>query len=150
MARRIHLAAAALLLGAAMLVPGAAQAAENGITLKNPWVRLIILARPAAGYFTLDNATPQAKTLTGASSPACGHLMLHQSVHENGEEKMIGVKQVTVPAQGSVSFAPGGYHLMCMQPASSMKVGTSIPITLHFADGGTLSADFPVKGANSP
>ncbi len=26
------------------------------------------------------------------------------------------VKQVTVPAHGAVSFSPGGYHLMCMQP----------------------------------
>ena len=46
--------------------------------------------------------------------------MLHQSKEENGVEKMLPVKSVPVPAHGTLSFAPGGYHLMCMQPQASM------------------------------
>jgi copper(I)-binding protein len=76
--------------------------------------------------------------------------MLHQSVEKGGQDQMMMVAQVTVPAHGSVSFAPAGYHLMCMQPSPSMKVGGSVPVTLHFADAGTLTASFPVKGARGP
>jgi copper(I)-binding protein len=54
---------------------------------------------------------------------------------------------VAVPAHGSLSFAPGGYHLMCTQPQSSMQIGHSVPMTLQFAGGGSITAQFPVKGA---
>jgi copper(I)-binding protein len=56
------------------------------------------------------------------------------------------VKSLKVPAHGTLSFQPGGYHLMCMKPQSSMKIGASVPVTLKFADGKTLTASFPVKG----
>ncbi len=59
---------------------------------------------------------------------------------------MTPVKSVPVPAHQSISFAPGGYHLMCMAPTASLKPGSSVPVTLKFEDGGTLTADFPVRG----
>jgi hypothetical protein len=127
------------------VIAGAAAAA--GVTVEKPWMRFIIKSRPAAGYFTLRNNTGSAVDLTGASSSACGMVMLHQSQEENGVEKMQPVKSITVPAHGTVRFAPGGYHLMCMSPGSSMKVGADVPVTLKFADGNPITAQFPVKGA---
>ena len=56
------------------------------------------------------------------------------------------VHSVTVPAHGSVAFAPGGYHLMCMAPSDAMKPGASVPVTLKFATG-DVTIDFAVKGA---
>ncbi len=135
---------------AALAATGAsapAAAAETGVSLSDGYVRMIIPARPAAGYFTLTDDSDTVATLTGASSPGCGSVMLHQSKSENGTETMVAVKSVAVPAHGSVSFAPGGYHLMCMQPSATLKPGTTVPVTLTFADGGTLTADFPVRGA---
>ena len=110
-------------------------------------MRFIIRATPAAGYFTLKNDSGSAVELTGASSTACGMVMLHQTKEVNGVEQMIMVKSLEVPAHGTLSFAPGGYHLMCMKPQMSMKVGAKVPVVLKFADGKTLTAAFPVKGA---
>lgn len=124
-----------------------ASAAEQGMTLSNPWIRMIIPSRPAAGYFNLSNDSVGEHDIVGASSPACGTLMLHESIHQDGTDQMVMVKSVPVPAHGSVSFAPGGYHLMCMSPALDLKAGASVPVTLQFGDGGTLLADFPVRGA---
>jgi copper(I)-binding protein len=56
------------------------------------------------------------------------------------------VTSVKVPAHGAVSFAPGGYHLMCMQPQPSVQVGSSAVVTLKFDDGQSLTQAFPVKG----
>jgi hypothetical protein len=56
------------------------------------------------------------------------------------------VKSVSVPPHGTVSFAPGGYHLMCMQPQPSMQVGSSATVTLKFEGGQSLTQSFPVKG----
>jgi hypothetical protein len=126
---------------------GAAHAAPNAVTVSDPWMRTVMPSRPAAGYFTVANATATAHRLVGAESPACGMLMLHQSVHENGQERMVMVKSVVVPAHASVTFAPGGYHLMCMSPTPAVAPGHAVPVTLRFADGDKVTASFPVRGA---
>jgi periplasmic copper chaperone A len=125
-----------------------AWAGESGVTLSHPWMRTIIPSRPAAGYFILKNETATARALVGAESPACGMMMLHKSVSRNGVERMVMEKEIPLPAHGTLTFAPGGYHLMCMEPTKEIRPGNSVPVTLQFADGGTLAARFPVRGVN--
>jgi copper(I)-binding protein len=134
-------------LGLGVLGAGAAQAAEAGVTLQGGWLRSLVAGRPAGGYFTLTNASGTDRLLTGASSPDCASVMLHRSVQQSGQDRMEMVSQVKVPAHGAVHFAPGGYHLMCMQPAAAIHPGAQVPMTLSFADGGQLQATFAVKGA---
>jgi periplasmic copper chaperone A len=127
--------------------PIAARAATGGVSITDEWLRFIVPTRPAAGYFRLDNNTDAAIELVGAASPGCGELMLHQSRNVNGTETMSPVKNVQIPAHGSVKFTPGGYHLMCMSPTATLSLGKSVPVTLKFADGKSLTVDFPVRGA---
>lgn len=134
------------LIGALAAGP-AAEAAEPGLTVSDAWLRLVLPSRPAAGYLTLSNETDRAQALVGAESPACGSLMLHRSVQENGQDRMEMVMTVAVPAHGHISFAPGGYHLMCMMPAKEITPGGSVPVTLRFEDGGSVTATFEVRGA---
>ncbi|MEH6951844.1 copper chaperone PCu(A)C [Nitrobacter sp. NHB1] len=131
---------------AGLVIAGSTAAVAGGITIDKPWLRFIIKDRPASGYFTLRNDTDQNIELTGASSTGCGMMMLHQSKDVGGAEKMLPVKSVTVPAHGTLSFTPGSYHLMCMNPQSTVTVGSAVPVILKFADGQMISADFPVKG----
>ena len=131
----------------ALAAGAAARAGDIGLSLSDAWIRTVLPTRPAAGYFTLSNQADTAHTLVGASSPACGMLMLHQSVNENGQEKMLMVKSVAIPAGGTVRFSPGGYHLMCMSPSAEVRPGNSIPITLRFQDGSSLTAPFPIHNA---
>ena len=138
---------AKLAIAAALICAFAAPAlAADQVKIEQPWMRFIIKATPAAGYLTVRNDGDKAVTLTGASSPACGMLMLHQSKQEKGVEKMQHVAGLPVPPHGTASLAPGGYHLMCMQPQAEMKVGATVPVTLKFKDGQTVTAQFPVKG----
>jgi periplasmic copper chaperone A len=140
---------AAVIVGtlAAAMSAGVAPAATSGLAVSGQWFRMIIPSRPAAGYFTLSNRTDTRQTVVGAASPGCGMLMLHKSVSENGEEHMVMVPSVAVPAHGKVVFAPGGYHLMCMSPTAVMKPGQSVGVTLRLQSGETVSANFPVRGA---
>lgn len=134
---------------AAMFLAGAAASASAaGVTVQQPRMRLIIKERPAGGFFTLRNDTDAPVTLIGVTSSACGMMMLHQSKEVNGVEQMLPVKAVTAPAHGTLSFQPGGYHVMCMQPQSSMVVGNKVPVTLNFSDGKSIVAQFLVEGAN--
>ena len=86
------------------------------LSLSDGWIRLLPGNLPAAGYFTLRNNGAAKATLTGVDTPACGMLMLHKSDDKGGMSSMEDVKSVDVPGGGQVQFAPGGYHLMCMDP----------------------------------
>lgn len=140
---------AALFAGLMPFLAAQAFAGTDGLGLSDGWMRIIIPSRPAAGYFTLKNNSSTERKLVGASSPDCGMMMLHQSKTENGVDQMMPVKEVAVPAHGSVHFAPGGYHLMCMRPKAAVKPGKSVPVTLTFDDGTSLTADFAVRGATA-
>jgi copper(I)-binding protein len=120
--------------------------AADPVTVSNPWFRYIVPNVPAGGYMTLQNQSSSPAVLIGAASPACGMIMVHRSESKSGTETMEGAPTVTVPAGGTRSFAPGGYHLMCMQP--NMKPGEQVPVTLTFQDGHTVSATFPVFSVN--
>lgn len=147
-ARPMHRALLVLGVVAGMLAGAAgAGAGQDGLALEHPWFRLVMPSLPAAGYFTLSNSGAAPQSLVGASSPGCGMLMLHRSLDQGGEERMAMVQSVAVPAHGKFSFAPGGYHLMCTSPTAAMRPGQSVPVTLRFADGGSLTASFPVRSA---
>jgi copper(I)-binding protein len=118
------------------------------VTVSDAWMRALPEKLPAGGYFTLHNGTAKTVTLSGAASPACGMLMLHQSDAMSGMARMNDVTQIDVAAGATLTFAPGGYHLMCMDPTEAVKPGGHIVVTLSFAGGARLQTVFAVRGAN--
>ena len=121
--------------------------AVSALSLKDGWFRALPGNLPAGGYFTLRNGGTQKAVLTGAESPACGMLMMHQSSGNGGMASMAHVSSLNVPAGDSIRFAPNGYNLMCMGPKSAMKPGSRVPVTLAFQDGDKLTATFEVRNA---
>jgi periplasmic copper chaperone A len=125
----------------------ASPAAAGEVQVSDAWIRSLPANVPAGGYFTMHNAGKTQVSLTGAASPACGMLMMHKSTDTGGMSSMQDVAGVAVPAGGTVKFAPGGYHLMCMDPAASVKPGAVVAVTLSFSDGSKTTAQFAVKNA---
>jgi copper(I)-binding protein len=123
----------------------AAQAAPVDIT--DPWFRALPGKLPAGGYFTAQNNTRRDVAITAASSDACGMLMIHQSSNKGGMSSMDMMERVTIPANGQIRFAPGGYHLMCTGPTAKMKIGTRVPVVLSLSDGTAVAVAFTVRGA---
>ena len=124
---------------------GVAQAAPFQIT--DGWFRALPGKLPAGGYFTAHNGTNNEISITGADSDACGMLMIHRSSNKGGMSGMDMVDKVSVPAGGTVRFAPGGYHLMCENPTAKMKVGGKVAVSLKLSDGSSVTAGFVVKNA---
>jgi copper(I)-binding protein len=125
----------------------ATAAQADSITVTGGWIRAIPHA-PAGGYFTLSNDSGKRMVLTGASSPVCGMLMLHKTDTASGMASMNDVKEVPIAVGQHVSFAPGGYHLMCMQPTVAVEPGNKVPVTLIFSDGTQVTNEFAVRRAN--
>lgn len=126
-----------------LLTAGAANAAPFDVS--DAWFRSLPGKLPAGGYFTAQNNTGKDVSINGASSDACGMLMIHQSSSKGGMTGMDMVDSVKVPAGGMVKFAPGGYHLMCDAP--KMKIGAKVPVVLHLSNGQAIAVGFTVKGA---
>ena len=124
---------------------GAAEAAPFEIT--DGWFRALPGKLPAGGYFTAYNGTNQQVSILGADSDACGMLMMHQSSNKGGMSGMDMVDKVSVPAGGTLRFAPGGYHLMCDNPTARMKPGNKVAVSLKLSDGSSVTAGFVVKNA---
>ena len=135
----VEIAIAALL----FVVPAAA--AE--VQISDAWIRALPPPAPSGGYFTLRNIGKTEISLTGAKSPACSMLMLHRSKEMGGMSSMEDVSSVPVPAGGEIRFAPGGYHLMCMDPTRAIAPGGSVAVTLLFSDKTEATTNFAVRNA---
>src|ERR1700744_3925183 len=140
-------AMAGLCLAAAYSGAQAADTAPAGVSVRDAWMRALPRPVPSGGYFTLQNKSGKVLILTGADSPACGMLMLHKSEDKGGMSSMMEMAEVPVPAGGSVSFTPGGYHLMCTDSTAALKPGASVPVTLSFKSGEKLTVPFAVRNA---
>ena len=134
-----------ILFAASVLIAGAADA--DSLTVTDGWIRALPGKVPAGGYFTLSNDSGRRMALTGASSPACGMLMLHKTDTESGMASMNDVTAIPIAVGAHISFAPGGYHLMCMDPTTAIAPGNKVPVTLIFLDGTKVTTEFAVRNA---
>jgi copper(I)-binding protein len=125
----------------------AGPALAGGIAVTGGWIRALPANVPSGGYFNLSNDTGKRIVLTGASSPACGMLMLHKSDMSDGMSSMSDVESIAIAVGAHVTFAPGGYHLMCMDPTPAIKPGSKVPVTLVFEDGARVTNTFVVRDA---
>ena len=126
---------------------GAAPPMGSHVIVANGWFRALPAHLPAGGYFQLHNGGKLPVTLVHADSPACAMIMLHKSEQKNGMDTMSDVSTIDVPPGGTAKFAPGGYHLMCMDPGPTMKPGATVSVNLHFSDGSVAVTEFPVRNA---
>jgi copper(I)-binding protein len=142
-----------ILIGTAMLAFGAtafaAAPASVPAQVQHAWIRWLPAGLPAAGYAVIRNLGDGTLRLTGAGSPDYGMVMLHHSRLARGDSTMERVDHLDIPAHGSVKLAPGGYHLMLSHARRPVKPGDTVQVTLEFAGGTTLQADFSVLPANA-
>ena len=129
--------------GGLMLLTAAVPARAADIAITDGWFRALPHSVPSGGYFTLRNRSSNSVTLTEVESPACGMLMMHKS--DKGQ--MTHVPALDVAPGATVIFAPGGYHLMCMDATPTLKPGNTVPVTLGFRAAGRVTANFQVRDA---
>lgn len=136
-----------LLVGAVLAL---AMPAHAELTFADPWLRAVPPVSPTmAGYVTLNNSGDEAVTITGVSTPAAGHTMLHDvESAADGSRRMVHLHHLEIPARGSVPLAPGGRHLMLMKLAEVPAPGETVEICFHLKGGEDACTGFPVKRAS--
>ena len=98
-----------------------------------------------AGYATLSNPCAKAAAVTGVSGDDFAMAMIHQTTVAGGTSRMRQVEVLAIPAKGEVRMAPGGTHVMLMQPKRELHEGDKVRLSLTLEDGRVLSADFVVR-----
>lgn len=122
-----------------------AAATGPAVTMTDQWVK----AAPSGmtGMFgTLTNSGKTDATMVSASSPSAGKVELHEVVTDGGASTMRPkASGFTIPAGGSHVLAPGADHIMLMDLTGPLAVGSSVEVTLTFADGSTVPVSAEVR-----
>lgn len=126
-----------------------AHADQSALTVENPYVRVTIPGRPAAGYIVIKNASGKADAVVSANSPKAERIELHTHLMDGAVMRMRPVEKVDVPANGSAEFKSGGDHLMLFGLDPSVTDGSDLPVTLQFSSGASLDVTFRVGKAGA-
>ncbi len=112
------------------------------------------VAKDAQVHETVESSgTTMSGTSGGMSSETTmaggmsGGMSSETTMAGSGMMTMQEVASVPVPAGESVSFAPGGYHVMLMELAKPLEVGSSVPLTLTFAKAGEVQVTAEVRAS---
>src|ERR1700704_154144 len=128
------------------LTPVAAATGEAGVSVRDAWVRE---APPGvtmmAGDMVLKNNTPRSQVLVAARSSGFGTVMIHSTIVKDGMTGMEHAPQIELLPNASLLFAPGGYHLMLLNPKRMLRAGDRVDISLAFRGGLVIPVAYEVR-----
>lgn len=126
----------------------AASTSAAGLTVSNARVVLPPVAgNPAAVYFDLSYTGAPGVSLKAVTVEGAGMTMIHDYAESAGKMQMVMTDTVPLAVNAPVSFAPGGLHVMAMEPSDALKAGGTAKVTLTLSDGTTTTIDAPIRAA---
>ena len=116
-----------------------ASAAEAGPTLDIVEPRVQLMPGMGAVYLRVVNSGASSDRLLAVETPIAEVTEAHESVDEDGVMRMVPHPNgFEVPAGSSVDLAPGGKHVMLIDPRDLEEGETTVPLTLRFETSGTI------------
>lgn len=125
---------------------------EHGdLVISGYWTRATLPnQRVGAGYMTIVNEGDNDDRLVAITSPVTERGEIHEMALDNDVMTMRRLDDgLAVPAGGSVSLEPGGYHLMFQDLEEAFTEGEHVSVTLSFERAGNVTIDLPVHPAGS-
>jgi copper(I)-binding protein len=122
---------------------GGATVTVGDLQIAGAFSRATLPNAPVAGaYFIVTNSGTADDRLIAVSTPVAGTAEIHQMQMEGDVMKMKALPDgLVIPAGGSVTLKPGGYHLMFMELKAPLVEGQSIPVTLTFEKAGKVEIE---------
>ena len=124
--------------------------ATHPISISDGYARATFpMAQSAALYFTLHNESETPTKITGVSvsSDIASDAQIHTTEMNDDMMRMREVKEgIVIAPNDSLSFAPGGYHVMLLGLEKGLAEGSSVSLTLSFDNAADYTAELPVKG----
>ena len=121
-------------------------AAGQDLTFDAAWIRAMPPGmKMTAGFGRLHNVGAETIELTGFASPQFGDVSLHRTELVEGVSRMREITSLSIGTGETIELAPGGYHLMLMQPAGLLAVGQTVTVEMTSSDGRSFDFDVPVE-----
>ena len=128
----------------------AAPTPADQINVTDGWTRATPNgATTAAIYLNVVNSGNAADQITGVEANEAAKASLHMTEMTGNTAQMKDAGNMPVPANATVSFAPGGKHIMLEGLKAPLKEGESFLITLSFEKGGRQTTSVKVLAANA-
>ncbi len=144
------LAAAALATVAACAPAQPATYAAANVAVAEPFSRPAPQGGNGAGFFTVSNNNTGPDTLLRVESPVALRVELHETSTEGGVMRMRELKDgLKLKAGETVTFQPGGKHVMFLGLVRPLAVGDRIPATLVFERAGRAPIELTVKARDA-
>lgn len=132
-----------LLTGLALLAQRPDQPA--GAAQATPTPAAVDARHGVAVSLLMQNSGASSDRLTGAASPIAQKVVLHATHLEHGQRLMSDVSDIEIPAHSLVSLEPGAGHLMLLGLRQSIVQSEVFPLTLQFADAGSVVVEVRVR-----
>jgi copper(I)-binding protein len=102
-------------------------------------------------FMTIANRGDAPDSLLRARCPASIADFTEKHVTDRGEggTAMREVKNFAIPAQGTVTLAPGGNHLMLLQVREPLTAGQTFTCSIVFQNAGTVAVEVRVAPADA-
>ena len=139
----------------ALMVWQASEAAEMYVVdhmhITGPWAReLPPVSRNGAAYLSITNKGKAADRLVSASSPMAERVELHETTMDGGMMRMRPVASLVIAPNETRVLEPGGLHFMLVKLKQPLVAGKHFPLTLVFADAGSVDVKVMVtKGSGT-
>jgi copper(I)-binding protein len=126
-----------------VLVPGVAP-----VDVRDAWMRPAVPGQSGTGVF-MKLAAPSGSRLVGITTPAADTAEVHEMKMDGDIMRMRPIAGgLELPVRKTVELTPGGSHVMLMDLKQPIVRGTTITLTLRFADAqgrqGTREVVVPV------
>ena len=120
--------------------------AAGHLVVEGGWIRSAPPgAAMLAGYATLHNVGDAPVVVTGVETADFGSASLHKSSNDNGVEHMQALGDLQIAPGARVALAPGGNHIMLMQPKKELRKDESVPIHIVTKGGDSIVGIFVVR-----
>jgi copper(I)-binding protein len=138
--------AATALVALVLAAPTVAASRPAVVAVRDPVIRPAVTGQPVtAAYMTLVNSGAEPLKLTAVACDCAGMVEPHESTMAGGVMRMRPAGPVIVPPHGSVSFRPGGLHLMIMDLKQAIRPGDRVPMRLSFDHGSSVIVSFAAR-----
>lgn len=128
--------------GADTAADTAADSAESGeMVIQHVQANMTLPSDTGSVWVTITNNTGQDDALTGAEMAGCSAIELHNMTMDGDVMVMREVEggKIPIPNGETVELKQGGLHIMCIGKDAPLELGSTIDITLNFANAGDIA-----------
>lgn len=122
--------------------------ADSALTVRDAWIREAPPgARVQAAYMELVNTGTSPVVVVGGRSPDFAQVEMHRTVQSGDAARMEAQGELRVEPGATLTLAPGGLHLMLIEPRRRLLAGDRVEVDLLIENRGPTQVSAEVRGS---